>query len=434
MIVLPLVKRLLLCLALLAPPGPALAQDVWSVSDQQLRLHVGEAKFIRLPAQARAVYLSNPAVAEVDLQSTNYVYIVGQQIGDSTLFILGDDDTELMSAKLQVNVDVKSLTRAANRAVPGNSITVASAEGAIFLSGTVRNDEDADRAQGVVQALVGEHNIVVNGLALAALPQINLQVRIAEVSRTISEDLGISLTASSSTAARRVNSTAGGFNINVSSGTRNINLVLDALARNGLVSILSEPNLTARSGENATFLAGGRIPYAQRDSNGEVSYTMEPIGVELEFTPHVRDRGQIEIGITTRVRDVDAVNSTNPDAPSLTERSATTTVELGSGQSFAIAGMFRANSAQSISGMPGLSKVPVIGALFSSSRFAKGETELVIIVTPYLVKPGSPADFTTPVDRLRPVSGATEQALSGQLQRNGSSGASRLRRGGFVLD
>lgn len=200
------------------------------------------------------------------------------------------------------------------------------------------------------------------------------------------------------------------------------------------MSILSEPNLTARSGENATFLAGGRIPYAQRDRNGDVSYTMEPIGVELEFTPHVRDRGQIEIGITTRVRDVDEVNSTNADAPSLTERSATTTVELGSGQSFAIAGMFRANSAQSISGLPGLSKVPVIGALFSSSRFAKGETELVIIVTPYLVKPGAPSDFTTPVDRVRPVSGAVEQALTGRTQRVNGPGASGLRRGGFILD
>lgn len=421
---------------------PLQAQEVRGTTGETIRLNVGEAKFIRLPAAAKAVFLSDPATAEIDLQSARNLYIVGQRIGVTTLFVLGEDDEEMLSTRLNVTVDTAKLTRAANRAVSGGSVRVNAEDGAVFLSGKVRNADDAATVQDVVAGLLTPETMVVSRLTMQTLAQVNLQVRIAEVSRSISEDLGISLTASSSSGGRGIAAPAsdiGGFSVGVSSGSRNINLVLDALARNGLVTILSEPNLTARSGEAATFLAGGRVPYATVDGEGRETYTLEPIGVELEFTPTVRDGNQIEIALTTRVRDVDQSTGTGTDNPALTERSATTTVELGSGQSFAIAGMFRASSNQSLSGLPGIAKLPIIGALFRSSRFARGETEMVIIVTPYLVRPGAPGQFETPLDRIDPARSGLEQAVTGQMTRNplrpgAGEGKSAVRSGGFLLE
>src|SRR5690606_39008189 len=151
------------------------------------------------------------------------------------------------------------------------------------------------------------------------------------------------------------------------------------------------------------FLAGGRFPYPVQSDENEVTYQLEPIGVELEFTPTVFDQNQIQLQINTRVRDIDPSNTADALVPALTERSATTTVELGSGQSFAIAGMFQTDSVQSLSGFPGLVNLPIIGALFRSSKFKRGETELVIIVTPYLVEPTNGSDLRTPLDEVNPV-------------------------------
>ncbi|MFE3836884.1 type II and III secretion system protein family protein [Pseudogemmobacter sonorensis] len=422
---------LLLALACAAPTS---AQEVWSVGRGGLGLNVSEAKFIKLEQPATAVFLSNPDVAEIDLQSARYLYIVGRSIGETSLFVLGENDEEILSTTISVGIDADRLASAAQSAISGGSVSVRTVEGAVFLSGRVRTIDDAETAGDVVAALLGDRAIIVNRLELETASQVNLQVRIAEVSRSISEDLGLSLTAGRS-GGPRVSSRTGGLDLNVGTSTRDISLVLDALARNGLVTILSEPNLTARSGEAATFLAGGRVPYTTVDSEGNRTTEFEPIGVELEFTPTVFDQNQIQLQISTRVRDIDATNST-ADAPALTERSATTTVELGSGQSFAIAGMFQADSAQSLTGIPGLVNLPVLGALFRSSKFSRGETELVIIVTPYLVEPTSPDNLRTPVEGVKPSSGAIEQLITGQTGktiRPGEKGQSKVRRGGFIL-
>lgn len=414
--------------------APAIAQEVWSAGRGGLSLNVSEAKFIKLEQPATAVFLSNPDVAEIDLQSARYLYIVGRNIGESNLFVLGENDEQILSTTISVGIDAARLASAAQSSISGGSVSVKTVEGAIFLSGRVRTIDDAETAADVVAALLGDGAIIVNRLEVEAASQVNLQVRIAEVSRTISEDLGLSLT-SRDAGQPRVSTRAGGVDLSVGAGSRNINLVLDALARNGLVTILSEPNLTARSGEAATFLAGGRIPYRNTDADGKITTTFESIGVELEFTPTVFDQNQIQLQINTRVRAVDEANSSE-DGRALSERSATTTVELGSGQSFAIAGMFQADTAQSLSGIPGLVNLPILGALFRSSSFKKGETELVIIVTPYLVKPTSPDNLRTPVDEVKSASGAIEQLVTGQMSktiRPGEKGQSKVRRGGFML-
>ncbi|VDC21163.1 type II and III secretion system protein family protein [Pseudogemmobacter humi] len=424
---------------LLSLAGLTEAQQVWSVGRGKLELNVTEAKFIKLEQPATAVFLSNPAVAEIDLQSARYLYIVGRSIGETNLFVLGENDEEILSTTISVGIDADRLAAAAKSSVSGGSVSVSTVEGAVFLSGRVRSEDDAATAGDVVAALLGENAVIVNRLEVETAAQVNLHVRIAEVSRSISEDLGISLSASSSNGRRSFTppaSAGGGFEISIGSGSRNVNLVLDALAKNGLVTILSEPNLTARSGETATFLAGGRFPYPSENDEGKVSYQLEPIGVELEFTPTVFDQNKIRLKIDTRVRDIDPATSVDAAVPALSERSATTTVELGSGQSFAIAGMFHTDSVQTLSGLPGLVNLPIIGALFRSSKFARGETELVIIVTPYLVEPTSPDNLRTPVDGVRPVSGGIEQMVTGQMSktiRPGEKGQSKVRRGGFLL-
>ena len=431
----------IICVCLsLATSFPLAAQEVWSVGRGSLSLNISEAKFIKLEEPATAVFLSNPNVADIDLQSARYLYIVGRSIGETNLFVLGEGDKEVLSTTISVGIDADRLASAASNAISGGGVSVKTVDGAVFLNGKVRTIDDAETAADVVAALLGPEAIIVNRLEVQGASQVNLQVRIAEVSRSISSDLGFSLNASSNSSPRSIaapdGTLDGGFKVSLGSGSRNINLVLDALARNGLVSILSEPNLTARSGETAKFLAGGRFPYPSENENGNVSYNLEPIGVELEFTPTVFDQNQIQLQINTSVRSIDGANSASADVPALTERSATTTVELGSGQSFAIAGMFQTDSIHSLSGLPGLVNLPILGALFRSSRFSKGETELVIIVTPYLVEPTAPGNLRTPVDSLRPVSGGVEQMITGQTSktiRPGEKGNSKVRRGGFIL-
>lgn len=424
---------ILLCMSL---PLPAAAQEILSASEQSISLNVGEAKFIRLPEAATAVFLSAPDVADVDLQSARYLYLVGKSIGSTDLYVLGAQDKPLVQASVDVDIDLHRLQSAVNRTVREGNIALSTVDGAVFLEGTVRTETDARAAEDVVTKLVGDAGAVINNLALTTPAQVNLQVTIAEVSRSINEDLGISLSASSSSGNRSLSSPAssiGGFQVSVNLNGGNLGLVLDALAKTGLATILSEPNLTARSGETATFLAGGKIPFRTGATTDDTRVEFQNIGVELEFTPTVFGKDQIEIALNTRVREIDTARSTETDQ-ALSERSASTTIELGSGQSFAIAGMYRADQQQSLSEMPGLAKLPVIGALFRSSAYSRGETELVIIVTPYVVEPTTRQQLRTPVDGLRPVSGGIEQMATGQMVRPGTAvGATSKSRAGFLI-
>lgn len=425
------------------PVGPAGAQDILSVDDKRLELNINEAKFLRLERPAVAVFLSNPNVAEIDLQSARYIYLVGKSVGETTLFVLGEDDEPMLRTTVSVDVDAQRLTRAVRRAVTGGNVTVTSVDGAIFLRGRVPSPDDMATAGDVLAALTGPNAVIVNLLELEQSAQVNLQVKIAEVTRSVSENLGlggVTFNIGSATGADSiVTDVSGGTNISISPSGVDVRVLLDALSRRGLVSILSEPNLTARSGETAKFLAGGQIPFRVGDSADDTRIELQPFGVELEFTPVVRQQGRIEIKLDTRVREVDDSGSTDSDiGPTLTERSASTTVEIGSGQSFAIAGMFQSGTRQALSGLPGLVDLPVIGALFRSSEYQRGETELVIIVTPYLVEPTNPRELSTPVDDVRPV-GGVEQWGMGRFTRPikpaRNQGKSRVRStgGGFRL-
>ena len=270
-----------------------------------------------------------------------------------------------------------------------------------------------------MQRLAGDAVPVVNGLSLNTPPQVNLQVKIAEVSRTVTEDLGTDWTSLSGNGLTGGTSVAGGYSLssqfNVGSSLQGV--TLEALMNEGLVTILSEPNLTARSGDKASFLAGGRFPYQTQAGDGEVRVVFEPFGVELDFEPEVQRSDKIKLVVNTKIRELDFSKGSTTDLqnlPLILERSAATTIEGSSGQSFAIAGLFKATSQQNIKQIPGLGEIPLLGALFRSTSFQKGETELVIIVTPYLVTPGAPGKFKTPLDRFAPAD-RVSRAIAGEL-------------------
>ena len=408
------------------------AQQILTTDGSTLPLSISEGKFIKLERPASSVFLSNPAVAEVELQSTTHVYIVGRGIGESSLFILDADEEPIMRTTVTVDVNVTQLQQAVRQAMRDGAVSVSSSNGAIFLNGSVASPEDAVLAEDIVSQLTGNSAVVVSNLNIRSAAQVNLQVRIAEVSRSIREDLGINLAARSGGSSLTGAATGiGGFALNVQRSARNVNLVLDALAEKGLVTILSEPNLTARSGETATFLAGGQVPIRVGETTEDTRVELETIGVELEFTPTVFDEAQIQVTLSTKVRDVEE-GPGGPLNPSFRERSATTTVDIASGQSFAIAGMFRVDTQQSLRGVPGLIDLPVIGALFRSSRFQRGETELVIIVTPFLVAPTDPANLTSPTDTIRPATGL-QQAITVRFTAPGRPSVSQRPTGGFML-
>lgn len=408
------------------------AQQVLTTDGSTLPLSISEGKFIKLERPASSVFLSNPAVAEIELQSRTHVYIVGRGIGESSLFILDENEEPIMRTTVTVDVNVTQLQQAVRQAVRDGAVSITSSNGAIFINGNVASPQDALLAEDIVNQLTSNTAVVVSNLTINSAAQVNLQVRIAEVSRNIREDLGINLTArSGGTSLAGAATGINGFALNVQRSARNVNLVLDALAEKGLVTILSEPNLTARSGETATFLAGGQVPVRIGETIDDTRVSLETIGVELEFTPTVFNQAQIQVELSTKVRDVEE-GPGGPLNPSFRERSATTTVDIASGQSFAIAGMFRVDTQQSLRGLPGLINLPVIGALFRSSRFQRGETELVIIVTPFLVAPTDPANITSPTDNIRPVTGL-EQAITGQFTAPQRNRKSKRPTGGFML-
>ncbi len=276
----------------------------------------------------------------------------------------------------------------------------------------------------VATQFVDDPTRVVNRLNVATPTQVNLQVRIAEVSRNIDRQLGIqwnniSVNTGGATVRFRGGSGArgagaGGYSTSYGAtrGSFNIDVVLQALAEEGLVTIMAEPNLTARSGEPATFLAGGEYPYQTVSDNG-TNTEFKNFGIGLNFTPTVVDGNRISLTVGTEVSELNFQN--NADVPSLRTRRAETTVDLASGQSFAIAGLMENQSSQNASRMPALGTVPVLGALFRSNAFQRGQTELVIIVTPIIVNPTSPNRVATPIDTFVPPNDF-EQILLGRFQ------------------
>ncbi|MBP7242535.1 type II and III secretion system protein family protein [Amaricoccus sp.] len=406
-----------------AAPGSAF-EVIEPQEEREIAMTVGSGQLVKVDSEFSSLFVANPEVADVEVKSPRMLYLTGVGVGETTIFAVDELDNVLMSARVQVTHNTDALNEGIARVAPGQSVSATSVDQSLVLSGTVASPEQAANIVEVANQFVDEPSRVVNRLAVAAPTQVNLAVRIAEVSRRVDRQLGIQwneLSYSSGGGQEQIRFSGGqgvpgGFSTQILRvGQLNIDVVLQALAQEGLVSILAEPNLTARSGESASFLAGGEYPYTVAQDLGTNTIEFKDFGIGLNFTPTVLDGGRISLTIATEVSDLDFSNGTS--VPSIVTRRADTTVDLGSGQTFAIAGLMQNRSSQDVSKMPGLGSVPVVGALFRSNGFTRGQTELVILVTPVIVSPTTGKRLRTPVDAYVPPNDF-ERIVLGRFQGN----------------
>lgn len=410
-----------------------------------LSVETSKGRLIRLPSPAKTVFIADPEVADVYVKSPTLVYITAKKAGTTTLFAVDAREKVLASLDVAVTPDIPVLRQEISSLYPGIPVSVDAIGSNIVLRGRVDDASQAADIKRLASRMAGGDDYVVNQISVTEPQQINLRVRVAEMSRTLQKQLGFNWSASGAvkTATLGITTTnpfvknvvAQAVNLALPIGNLNLNGILDLLDEEGLVKILAEPNLTSMSGETASFLAGGEFPILVPGSNGQVTVTFKKFGVSLAFTPTIVGKSRINLHVRPEVSELSTVNSvkiSSFEIPSLTTRRAETTVELGSGQSFAIAGLIQNDSTHDVSKVPGLGDIPILGALFRSDNFKKNESELVIIVTPYVVKPTSermalPTDgFTPPSDVDRWRKGGTFRAPGEEKNEEVSSAGGRI--------
>ncbi len=408
-----------------------------------LSLSVGRGQLINLPAPIADVFVANENVADVQVRSATQIYVFAKAVGESSVFATSKSGAVVYSTNVRAGKNVNSIDQMLKLAMPEATVTATTMNDLILLTGTVAGPQDSAEAVELVQSMVGDGVKVISRLKTATPLQVNLQVKIAEVSRSLMKDIGVNL--------RSVDQT-GGFNFGVIQGRGaaitpavdqftgreqattlglagkflglRLGAALDLAETEGLVTTLAQPNLTALSGETASFLAGGEFPIPISQDLGTVTVQYRQFGVSLAFTPTVLADGRISMRVRPEVSELStegAVRLNGFDVPALTIRRAETTVELGSGQAFMIGGLIRNSQTNSIDRAPGLGNVPVLGALFRSTRYRKSETELVIIVTPYLVKPVTAGSIALPTDGFKAATDI-ERVLFGRTQSDKNGG------------
>ncbi|GAB4152547.1 MAG: type II and III secretion system protein family protein [Sphingomonadales bacterium] len=415
----------------------AKAASIIQPAERVLSLGVNRGTLIKLDRPANNIFIANPEIADVQIKSPTLIYVFGTAQGETTLYAVGADDNVVFSANIAVAQNMSQIDSMLRMIAPDHDVRAAFMSGMVVLSGHVDKPEQAEELVRMTQTLVGAEQEVVNRLQIATPTQVNLRVKFVEVSRDTLKTLGVAWEGFWSGAdasvglftsrnvfdlvpnpaaslpgvipgtvpplIRQFDVLGGGADTivgSITSGNFDISAALDALESEGFVSILAEPNLTAISGETATFLAGGEFPIPIPDEDRLVVEFKE-FGVGLAFTPTVMGKDRISLRVRPEVSQLSpdgAIAVNGISVPALTTRRAETTVELGSGQSFAIAGLLQNNVTQNVRKLPGLGNLPIIGALFKSDRFRNQETELVIIVTPYLVKPTDLRKLATPLD------------------------------------
>ncbi|GLV26062.1 type II and III secretion system protein family protein [Sphingobium sp. Cam5-1] len=442
-----------LAAAMAATPTTALNAAPSSMQDNAILMSVGGSKVINLGAKMSDVVIGDPNVVDVHVRAQNQLYLIAKAAGETTVFVTATNGKVLFSGTVRVGNNLSNIDEMLKLAMPEAAIAVNKMNGMVLLTGTVAAPEDAAEAERLTQAFVGKDVTVVSRLRTATPLQVNLQVKIAEVSRDIGHQIGVNLRGlgtGSGNFSGYMNRSDRGFATSGSfvpglpngditrqwtfnspiDGTTSLGFVakllgmdvagaLDLAESSGLATALAQPNLTALSGETASFLAGGEYPYTVSNGTQGNSIEFKQYGVQLAFTPTVLADGRISLRVRPTVSSLDF--SVNTTVPALKSRTAETTVELGSGQAFMIAGLLNNDTANSISKTPGFGEIPILGSLFKSRRFQRHETELVIVVTPYLVKPMNASDVHLPTDGFRNANIA--QGLLLQQGNDGVSGA-----------
>jgi pilus assembly protein CpaC len=418
--------------------APAQAQTVIG-TEGTIGVEVRKGLVVRLDRPAASVFVADPDIADIQAQSSTLIYLFGRRAGTTTLYAVDENDDLVARRTVVVSHDLTRLRAAFESLLPDAAVRVASIDGSIVLDGEVGSPAAADEARQIAARFLGDGETLMNRIQVAASTQVHLRVRVAEVGRDITKQFGINWENIFRTGnfvfgfaqGRDVINNAGQFLRSPDgagqiaggyrSGSADINAIIDAFEREGLVNVLAEPNLTAISGETASFLAGGEFPIPVGVRDGEVTVQFKEFGVSLAFTPTVLSPSRISLKVRPEVSEITergAVVIQGFTIPALATRRAETTVELASGQSFAIGGLISTDVQSAVQKFPGLGDLPVLGTLFRSHNFQRNETELVILVTPYVVNPINASAAATPGEGFRAPSDV-ERILEGRLHRTG---------------
>ena len=481
-------------LAAVTAPGEGWAQSyhqsLLRVADgttRGIKLGLNKSMIVELPRDVREVMVSNPEQIDAVMQSSTRAYLIGKQLGEANILFIDQNGNQVAVLEVTIERDLSALQNLIARLIPGSRVSIETVGENVVLTGSVPTPIDATRASEIVNSFLGEGDDggtnaaaaggaavtinnssssgggsgggasgpsrVINMITVEGREQVLLKVSVVEMQRNIIKQFGVNLDAlvntgnfafaAASALPFPITGSAVGsalFGAGWSDGTSNVAGVLQALEEDGLVHILAEPNLTAISGETANFLAGGEfpIPVAQSGTGNDTTITVDfkKFGIGLAFTPVVMSEGLISLKISTEVSELSnegAVVLNDFSIPALRVRRAETAVELPSGGSLVIAGLLSDQSRQALSGYPGLKNLPVIGTLFRSRDFQKSETELVVMVTPYVVKPVAQQQLAKPDDGFGWASDVNSDLL-GQMNRIYGRDPERAPVGNFTGD
>jgi len=432
-----------------------------------LSLGIGKSIVIDLPRDIKDVLVADPKIANAVVRSAQRAYIIGAAIGQTNIVFFDSAGQQIAAYDIAVKRDLNGVRAALKQTLPNSDIQIEGLGDGVILSGTAASPIEAQQAGDLAARLAGGVDKVVNSIAVRGRDQVMLKVTVAEVARSTIKQLGIDLSGSLNYGTAVVNFnnsnpfTANnaplvpGNNITTSFGaTPSVQATIRAMESAGVVRTLAEPNLTAISGESATFISGGEFPIpagvtCQSTTGGGIgqcvqTVTFKKFGISLNFTPVVLTEGRISLRVMTEVSEISTENSLQGGAggttiPSIKTRRAETTLEIPSGGAMAMAGLIQDQTKQAINGLPGLSQLPVLGTLFRSRDYLNSQTELMVLVTPYIVRAVAQKDLSRPDDGF--ASASDPQAdLLGSLNRiygvPGRAEPARNYRGtyGFITD
>ncbi|MER8913500.1 type II and III secretion system protein family protein [Mesorhizobium sp. M0761] len=412
------------CLAaavMLGLSAPAKADNdivhVSSTTNASIKVAKGKPKTVMTNAAFYQIVIGDPEIANVNPLTDKSFYVLGNNLGTTGIALFDENKQLVGTVDIEVTLDTDQLASTIRASVPDAKIKVGSANGRVVLSGEADDAVAAEKASKIASRFSGNEE-VINSVNISSSQQVQLNVRFVEINRQAGQDLGAKYSANFAYGI-------GGRDVTIEPGSvpgagngeiigrllsngLSIDVAIKALEERGLARRLAEPNLIARSGQTASFLAGGEFPIPVSEDNGKISVSYKKYGVSLDFTPTVLKDGLVSLDIAPEVSSIDAsasYNIGNISVPGFIVRRARTSVDLKNGQSFMIAGLLQSQNDITTSRLPGLGKLPVLGSLFSSKSYQRRETDLVIIVTPYLVKPVDPSKkLLEPTDGTQPAS------------------------------
>jgi pilus assembly protein CpaC len=425
-------------------------------------LGIGKSAIIDLPRDTKDVLVADPRIANAVMRTSRRAYLIGVAVGQTNVFFFDADGNQIAGFDIAVSRDLNGVRAALKQMLPNSDVRVDGVADGVVLTGVVANQAESQQAFDVASRLVGDGSKVVNGLIVRGRDQVLLKVAVTEIQRDVIKQLGIDMTGSIGSVVNFTTSTPFGAlgqplnDTNLVGKVGSVSATLRAMERAGVVRTLAEPNLTAISGESATFVAGGEFPIpaglscdtSKSPPVCQPTISFKKFGVGLTFTPVVLSEGRISLKVATEVSDLSSENAMTLQTtgsnqsltvPSLRVRRADTTVEIPSGGSLAMAGMIQEQTKQQINGLPGLQQVPVLGALFRSRDYVNRQSELVILVTPYVVRAAAQKDLSRPDDGFADASDP-QTVLLGRLNRiygvpvPGGPGRAYYGNYGFILD